>query len=161
MFLKMIGALCVAFGLLSGSNPGLLPDPKLTPGDVLAVTKADICAPGYAKKTRNVPPKTKANIYRKYGIKSHKPHQYEVDHLISLELGGSNSEKNLWIEPYDLNVDGKQMGASEKDKAENATHKAVCDGEIDLKEAQAQIAKDWTALYRRFVAKEFPAYVAK
>jgi hypothetical protein len=30
----------------------ILPDPKLTPGDVFDVTAQDICVPGYAKKVR-------------------------------------------------------------------------------------------------------------
>jgi hypothetical protein len=33
----------------------ILPDPKLTPGDVFDVTAQDICVPGYAKKVRAVP----------------------------------------------------------------------------------------------------------
>jgi hypothetical protein len=33
----------------------LLPNPKLTPGDVFDVTAQDICVPGYARKVRAVP----------------------------------------------------------------------------------------------------------
>ena len=31
-------------------SPPIMPDPAKTPGDVLEVTKADICVPGYSKK---------------------------------------------------------------------------------------------------------------
>jgi hypothetical protein len=34
---------------LAHPSPPILPDPKLTPGDVLPVTKDDICVPGYTK----------------------------------------------------------------------------------------------------------------
>src|ERR1017187_9497923 len=73
---------------------GLLPDSKLTPGDVLPVVAKDVCVSGYSKGVRNVPESEKQKVYLEYGITSHLPHQYEVDHLISLELGGSNDVKN-------------------------------------------------------------------
>jgi hypothetical protein len=37
----------------------------------------------------------KAQVHREYGIASHQSGEYEIDHLISLELGGSNDIKNL------------------------------------------------------------------
>jgi len=71
-----------------------------------------------------------------------------VDHLISLELGGSNSIKNLWPEPYtgDLN-------AHVKDKLENKLHSLVCNGDIDLKTAQQEIATDWVAAYIKYIGQ--------
>jgi hypothetical protein len=78
----------------------IVPDPKLTPGDTFDITAQDLCVPGYAKKVRNVPQEVRREVYREYGITSHGRGDYEVDHLISLELGGSNSIKNLWPESY-------------------------------------------------------------
>jgi hypothetical protein len=49
---------------------------------------------------RNVPAEMKRAVYREYGITSHGPGDYEVDHLIPIELGGSNSIKNLWPESH-------------------------------------------------------------
>jgi hypothetical protein len=69
----------------------------------------------------------------------------EVDHLISLELGGSNRPANLWPEPYDI-----VWNAKVKDKLENRLHKMVCAGEIDLSTAQKAIAKDWIAAYQQY-----------
>src|SRR5579875_2850368 len=49
-------------------NPPLRPDPSLTPGDTLPVTRADICVPGYSKKVRNVPAGVKKQAYAEYGV---------------------------------------------------------------------------------------------
>ena len=84
----------------AASRSTYLPDPKLTPGDTLDVTRDDICTPYYASKIRNVPASVKRQVYEEYGIRSHEPGEYEIDHLISLELGGSNSIRNLWPESY-------------------------------------------------------------
>jgi 5-methylcytosine-specific restriction endonuclease McrA len=50
------------------------------------------------QKVRNVPAEMKRQVYHEYGITSHGSGEYEIDHLIPLELGGSNSIKNLWPE---------------------------------------------------------------
>jgi hypothetical protein len=78
----------------------ILPVSILTPGDTFDVTAQDLCVPGYTKKVRNVPTEMKREVYQEYGITLHEPGDYEVDHLIPLELGGSNSIKNLWPESH-------------------------------------------------------------
>ncbi|HLK57218.1 MAG TPA: hypothetical protein VKU00_11665 [Chthonomonadaceae bacterium] len=133
-------------------NPPLLPDPKLTPGDTLAVTKADICVSGYSGKVRDVPQAVKEQAYKEYGITHHEPGEYEVDHLISLELGGSNSIKNLWPQSYKT----QPWNAHVKDKLENRLHSDVCSGKIDLKTAQRDIAKDWIAAYKKYFQVQTP-----
>ncbi len=125
-----------------------LPNPSLTPGDVLAVTTSDICVPGYSSKVRNVPEFVKNQVYLEYGILSHAPGAYEVDHLVSLELGGSNSIKNLWPEPYT-----GDWNAHVKDKLENKLHDLVCSGSLDLTTAQHDIAADWMTAYLKYVGQ--------
>ncbi len=135
----------------SSANPAdaaYLPNPKLTPGDALAVTKNDICEPGYSSKVRDVPDSVKNQVYQEYGITSHRPGEYEVDHLISLELGGSNSIKNLWPQSYSGN-----WNAHMKDKLENKLHQLVCDGSLDLKTAQGEISGDWITAYQKYLSK--------
>jgi len=73
---------------------------------------------------------------------------YEVDHLISLELGGSNDITNLWPEAY-----AGAWGARSKDALENRMHRLVCAGQLDLAQAQREIATDWVEAYRRYVGE--------
>jgi hypothetical protein len=118
-------------------------DKDCTPGAVFSdVTKEQICTPGYSKTVRNVPESEKKAVYAEYGIDIHSPGEFEVDHLISLELGGSNDIANLWPEAAD-----PRPGFHEKDKVENYLHKQVCDGIISLQEAQEEIANQWLQVY--------------
>ncbi len=121
-----------------------LPDSACTPGDVLPDATVDkICQPGYSTSVRNVPTSVKDQVYAEYGIASHEPGQYEVDHLVSLELGGSNDISNLWPEPA-----SPTPGFHEKDKVENYLHDEVCSGKVSLQQAQQQIATNWLAIYQ-------------
>jgi len=121
------------------------PDPQLTPGATLPVTREDICVPGYTQKVRHVPEALKRQVYAEYGIASHKAGDFEVDHLISLELGGSNSPKNLWPQSYKT----QPWNAHVKDALENRLHDDVCTNQIDLPTAQREIATDWIGAYKR------------
>jgi hypothetical protein len=116
------------------------PNHKLTPGDVLTRDVARICTRGYSSSVRSVTAATKRAVYSSYGIAAPKPGQYEVDHLISLELGGSNSQKNLWPEPT--------PSSFSKDSVENALHRAICAKRIPIDSAQRWIARDWVSAYR-------------
>ena len=126
-----------------------LPDSACTPGAILATgTKDAICKSGYAKSVRNVPTSEKDQVYASYGIKSHAPGQYEVDHLVSLELGGSNEIANLWPE-----LASPKPGFHEKDKVENYLHDQVCSGAVSLQQAQQEIATNWLAVYNQMPNK--------
>jgi hypothetical protein len=121
-----------------------LPDPACTPGAIFPdVTAEQICQSGYSSKVRNVPASVKDEAYAEYGIASHAPGQYEVDHHIPLELGGSNDISNLWPEPAD-----PRPGFHEKDRVENYLHDQVCSGKMSLSDAQYQIATNWLAVYQ-------------
>jgi len=51
----------------------ILPNPKLTPGEVFEVTLQDICTPEYSRKVRAVPTHLKKQAYARYGITSWEP----------------------------------------------------------------------------------------
>lgn len=116
----------------------VLPDPSCTPGAILTTDTKIICVSGYTKTVRNVPLSRKKNVFREYGISYALRSNYEVDHLISLELGGSNDIANLWPEARFI-----KNGSRVKDAFENHLHKQVCSGLITIQEAQREIATNW------------------
>lgn len=124
-----------------------LPDPACTPGAVdPAVTQATIdstiCTSGYTATVRPSSAATstvKAESLREYGQSASATTEY--DHLVSLELGGSNTVSNLWPEPNRAAATGT---ANPKDAVENALHRAVCAHTVRLSDAQIAIAHDWT-----------------
>jgi hypothetical protein len=124
---------------------GPLPDRGCTPGARFSrVTRTQVCRPGYSKAVRNVTSSTKNAVYGAYGIRQHfNGRTGEVDHLVSLELGGSNARLNLFPEAAT-----PRPGSHEKDRLENRLHSEVCAGTITLRAAQRVIARDWVAAYR-------------
>ena len=131
-----------------------LPDPALTPGAVNAsLTKQVICARGWSTKSvRSVSQAVKSEVYKRYGVRDHAGYcagkeGCEVDHLISLEIGGSNDVTNLWPESYST----KPWNAHVKDKLENLLHKKVCQGAMTLEGAQAAIRTNWIEAYRKLI----------
>lgn len=124
---------------------GRLPDRSCSPGKV-ATTSADrVCTPGYSGRVRNVSESTKNRVYFNYGIRRHSRGQYEIDHIIPLELGGSNSVRNLYPEAA-----RPTPGFHEKDRLENRLHAMVCAGDLAMDTAQKAIATNWLAAYKRY-----------
>lgn len=138
------------------------PNPRITPGAVdPSVTEANIhqtiCARGYSKSVRPAQPYTKrlkrAGI-RRYGYSNVRLRDYEEDHLISIGLGGSpTAPQNLWPEPHHV-IGG--WGSYAKDDLEARLHALVCHGQVPLAQAQQDIASDWIAAYKRYVAPNPP-----
>ena len=133
------------------------PDPLLTPGAIdPAVTQANIhqtiCVSGYTATVR--PPESYTNHLKvqqiaQYGYTDTNLSDYEEDHLISLELGGSARDpSNLWPEPHVAALpDGTPVGSFVKDRIENALHRAICSGQMSLADAQHAIATDWVSAW--------------
>ncbi len=116
----------------------VLPDPSCTPGAVLTTDTKVICVVGYTKTVRNVSTATKKKVFQEYGIPWSTRSNYEVDHLISLELGGSNDISNLFPESHLI-----KNNSFTKDSFENYLHKQVCANKISILDAQYEIATDW------------------
>jgi hypothetical protein len=119
-----------------------LPDRACSPGAVLTTDTGVICVPGYSQATRDVPISEKQQVFAEYGIDWSLHSGYEVDHVISLELGGSNDIANLFPESYSI-----PYGARIKDKLENELHQQVCTHRLPLAVAQDEIATDWLKYY--------------
>jgi len=126
---------------------GPRPDRQCSPGAYYSrLTTAVICATSFRTGTiRNVPQSEKYAVEREYGMPARLyGRSIEIDHIVSLELGGSNNIANLFPEPGSGRADYHF-----KDKLENRLHQLVCNGAITLRHAQEQIAANWEALYRR------------
>jgi hypothetical protein len=121
---KVLFALCLFWNVGAVARQPYLPDPELTPGDVFDVTITDICTPGYSKTVRAVPKYLRDQAFRGYGIEPHRRGDYQLDHLIPLAIGGSNSVRNLWPQPHHASP----WDARAKDRLENRLHRLVCTG---------------------------------
>jgi hypothetical protein len=147
-------ALVASFALATTAGAHLpgpaLPNHRLTPGAHFSSGKARICVTGYSASVRNVPESAKTAVYAEYGLQR-VAYAYEVDHLVSLELGGSNAIANLWPEHY-----YNPWGARTKDRLENKLHALVCAGRLTLGSAQRQEASNWIAAYKRYVSTTSP-----
>ena len=131
----------LSIGLLA-----VLPNLALTPGAVRTTDKAAICSTRTGT-VRNVSVATRKKVFAAYGVRWERRAQFETDHLVSLEIGGSNVVANLWPQPY------AGIGAHSKDILENKLHAMICRGEISPSEAQKEIASDWYKAYKRYVKK--------
>ena len=133
--------------VIDASKGLILPDPSCTPGAIdPAVTqdnlKQTICRSGYTSEVRapsSQTSKMKVESTKQYGMTYDDKAEY--DHLISLQLGGTNSTSNLWVEP---NKDDAKGTTNPKDAIENRLNAAVCTGKVTLAAAQKAIATDWT-----------------
>ena len=143
--LRALVFLFLTQAVLAEQPTPILPNAKITPGCTFDETAQDVCVPGYAKKVRSVPAWLKRQAYAEYGITGYKTGDYEVDHLIPLSLGGSNSIRNLWPQ----STKTSPWNSYVKDALERKLHKLVCGGQLDLKTAQREIASDWTEAYKK------------
>jgi hypothetical protein len=72
---------------------------------------------------------------------------YEVDYLITPALGGADDIRNLWPQSYVSTA----WNARVKNALEDRLRDLVCRGQLDLGEAQREIATDWIAAYKKYV----------
>jgi hypothetical protein len=130
----------------SGCTLGALPDRRCSPGAYYSkLTSQVVCSASFrTSSVRNVSESEKHQVEVEYGLA---PRPYgstlEIDHIVSLELGGSNNVANLYPERADAHP-----GFHVKDALENKLHTLVCGGEMALRTAQHQIAANWEGLYK-------------
>ena len=100
-----------------------------------------MCARSFhTSAVRNVPQTEKFAVEREYGLAArYYGRSLEIDHIVPLELGGSNAIANLFPERV----------YAAKDRLENRLHQLVCARTMALAAARSRIARDWPALYRR------------
>jgi hypothetical protein len=132
----------------TGCTLSPLPDRQCSPGAYAKkLTQELVCSSAFRTGDyRDVPQSLKHAVEIEYGMK---PKKYgptlEIDHIISLQLGGSNDIANLFPEKRDVSP-----GYKIKDKLENRLHDIVCtEHTMTLRQVQKAIANNWETLYTK------------
>jgi hypothetical protein len=143
---------------LKSSRGYPLPDPACTPGAINPTVDLAVLKGGKFKTTcdRDVATSAteKQTTYSTYNIT--KPanntgltQSCELDHLISLELGGADTLDNIWPQCGPGGVKLAKRYFKIKDSVENYLAAQVRGDAISLKDAQQGISTDWT----QYIAK--------
>ena len=82
----------------------------------------------------------KLSLMRQHGY-ADSPSDYELDHFIPLEAGGSSDPSNLWLEPI--------AEAHRKDEDENLAHERIVSGVWTLAQGQQYVREHWRIHYAR------------
>jgi hypothetical protein len=135
-FIRTIAVSATFFLAESSASANGLP---INPDVTQATIGQTICQTGW---TRTVRPYVadmkaiKAEMLASAGEPVERRNQYELDHRIPLALGGAPLDRrNLSLQPI--------QEAREKDAIEACLSSLVCQGKIDLENAQSAIWEDW------------------
>jgi anti-sigma factor RsiW len=131
--------------------PLSFPEPNLTPGVAGTASREQVCKSS-GDKNRSVAVSLRRRVFEEYGIQNAEPQAYEVDYLITPALGGADDIRNLWPQ----STSAAMWNARVKDALEDRLREMVCDGKVDLKSAQREIASDWIAAYKKYFATDRP-----
>lgn len=123
-----------------------LPRPDLTPGAVRRVSVEEVCGRDPSPSPPAVAASVARRVFEDYGADYRRAAEYELDFLITPELGGTADARNLWPQPYGAT----HWNAYVKDELEQLFQRLVCEGAIDISTAQREMATDWIAAYRRY-----------
>ena len=123
----------------------LLPHALQTPGSLTypAPKISEICSREFRKKIPEVTQDLKQKVFDTYGIDISKSSLYQIDHLITPEVGGGNDIKNLWPQ----SLASKPWNAHMKDRLENHLHREICQGRMSPNHAQTLLTLDWIDSY--------------
>lgn len=158
VLLAIAAGLQLGAGALADGRDLTLPDPLLTPGVVRSdIDQGNICTTRWGKDRRFVTAAMKREVFTRYGLTGNKDgstgcqldkhgRRFELDHLISRELGGADDADNIWPQCYS----GKPWNAVRKDRVENRLHKEVCAGNVTLQDAQREVSVDYRIPYIRY-----------
>ena len=139
-----------SYAALAMTSGPLVPDAKLTPGAVRPLDASALCTAGGPAEVRPAAP-LRQTVFHEYGMDGAAPDGYEVDHLITPALGGSDDIRNLWPESY-----SSEWNAHVKDELEDYLRDQVCTGKIDLATAQHEIATNWITAYQKYFHTDRP-----
>ena len=140
-----------AHGSPAATGP-VLPRPDLTPGAVRQVTVREVCGHEPSLSGTVVAASVPRQVFEAYGVDHRRAEEYELDFLITPELGGMPDALNLWPQPYRSTM----WNAYVKDELERHFQRMVCEGTVDMATAQRELATDWISAYKRYFNAERP-----
>jgi hypothetical protein len=151
-----IGLFLVRLGVGNFNSPRSavvvsVPDSALTPGATVIESSQKVCAEANIKN-RVVPVALQRKVLQEYGIAGAAPQAYEIDYLVTPALGGADDIHNLWPHSYSATIWNSEV----KDALEDRLRELVCDGSLDLPEAQREIATNWIAAYKKYFQTDRP-----
>ena len=138
-------------GLFTATEEGALPISSFTPGAAKFLSRAEVCRGG-GEDTERIPASVRMEVLRNYRMVEVPASQYELDYLITPDLGGTSAAENLWPERYS----SRTWNAHVKDGLESLLPRLVCAGTLDLTTAQHDIAADWIAAYKKYFHSDHP-----
>lgn len=125
------------------------PVPVFTPGAVSTLDARALCAG--ERPSRVVSVEARDQVLAEYRMLGVPPDAYELDALITPELGGTTARANLWPQRYDA-----VWNARVKDGLESLLAARVCAGTMPLQIAQDALARDWIGAYRHYFRTDAP-----
>lgn len=126
------------------------PDLALTPGATLLLSRRAVCSQANVKN-KDVPAPVRRMVFEEYGLTRVQARAYEVDYLVTPALGGSDDIHNLWPHSYST-----VWNARVKDALEDLLRDRVCGGDLDLAQAQREIAANWIEAYKKYFHTDRP-----
>jgi hypothetical protein len=130
--------------------PTSVPDEVLNPAVTPETLEKTICIPAYAASAQASATwieSLKLQMMQRAGVEATMSPYYELDQVVAVELGGHpTNAANLKLQETE-----GLYGAKRKNALERRLRLMVCDGKIGLRQAQAEIYKDWQAAYKRYV----------
>jgi anti-sigma factor RsiW len=130
----------------------VVPDRRLTPGVAQAMNSNEVCTQTLSDDTHVVPASVRQRVFQEYGMAGVGSGDYELDYLISPQLGGTDDIRNLWPEPASLTV----WNMRAKDALEGRLKQLVCQGKVSLSTAQHDLATDWISAYKKYFHADRP-----
>jgi anti-sigma factor RsiW len=127
-----------------------LPVAAITPGATSDVSVEELCAG--TPRMQPITAAMRAQVLSAYGVENVPSDQYELDYLITPELGGATDVRNLWPQRYGSPV----WNARVKDELEELLPQLVCNHQLDLATAQRDMASDWIAAYKKYFNTDVP-----
>jgi anti-sigma factor RsiW len=127
-----------------------LPVATITPGATADVSVEELCSG--TPRLQPITAAMRAQVLSAYGVENVPPEQYELDYLITPELGGATDVRNLWPQRYGSPV----WNARVKDELEELLPRLVCSRQLGLATAQRDMASDWIAAYKKYFNTDVP-----